>query len=44
MSNRSVFNNLTVKSKLQALFFAVSLGSIAVVGAISWYQGRIALL
>ncbi len=38
-NNKSIINNLTINLKLQGLLFAVSLGSIGVVSAISW-QGR----
>lgn len=36
----SLLNNLTMKSKLQSLIFAVSLASIVTVGWLSWLQGR----
>ena len=36
----SILANLTLKSKLQCLIFAVSLVSIVTVGSISWTQGR----
>jgi class 3 adenylate cyclase len=37
------FNNWSIQSKLQALLLLVSLGSVLMVGWISWYQGRAAL-
>ena len=39
-NNKSLLNNLTVKSKLQALLFAVSLASTGLVSFISWHQVR----
>jgi class 3 adenylate cyclase len=36
-------NNWSIQSKLQALLLLVSLGSVLMVGWISWYQGRAAL-